>query len=149
MFKVSRLTDYGVVLLHYLAKERGQAGMVFSARSLANESHLPLPTVCKLLKILAKHKIVDAKRGASGGYELLMKPSDISLLDLIEVFEGKQSVTSCIDATNHQCQIPTTCPQKGTWVLVNETIRRVLKNITLLDLIDAQSVPNNSAGRML
>jgi FeS assembly SUF system regulator len=130
MFKISKLTDYGVMLLRYLAANDGPA----SARDLARCSALPLPTVSKLLKILAKHKVISATRGVSGGYELLLDPQHISVLKLIEVFEGPPALISCL-GDNHHCQITTLCPQKDAWWQVHQKIATLLSNISLSELI--------------
>lgn len=139
MFKVARLTDYGVVLLRYLAAPR--AAMPMSARDLARESGLPLPTVSKLLKLLAKHKVVHATRGTAGGYQLALHPDHISLLQLIEVFEGTQAVTACQSEHHQACQIDAQCPQRSGWQIVHDQIAHVLKHISLSELIMPPSMP--------
>ena len=56
MILLSKLTDYGVTLMTRLAQRREEGCL--SARDLAESSGLPLPTVSKLLKILARRKAV-------------------------------------------------------------------------------------------
>ncbi len=50
MIRLSKLTDYGLVLMSYAARNKGRT--VHTARELSLESGLPLPTVSKLLKLL-------------------------------------------------------------------------------------------------
>src|SRR5580704_11978562 len=114
MFKISRLTDYGLVVLGCLANKNG-APSPSSARDLAEASGLPLPTVSKLLKVMAKNGLISAKRGTMGGYELLDDPHKISLLRLIEVLEGPPALTSCMANSPNKCQIDHTCSQRGSW----------------------------------
>ncbi len=137
MFKVSKIADYGVVVLYFMVKH-GQNGFVLlSAREIANLSKIPLPTVSKLLKLLAKNHIIEAKRGVLGGYAFLLNPKEISLLRLMEIFDGPQSVTSCLDSeTSHPCIIPHTCPQRQSWGFINRAITDLLKNVSLLDLVE-------------
>ena len=135
MFKISRLTDYGVVILRYLAEHHGDDALPMSARDIAALSGLPLPTVSKLLKLMAKHKLISAKRGALGGYELQEDPQLISLLRLIEVFEGPPAITTCMAEARHLCQIDSVCPQKSSWHLVHTRIAQVLHEINLAQLI--------------
>lgn len=135
MFKVSRLTDYGVVILRYLSENNEVSAMPSSARDLAQKSGLPLPTVSKLLKLMAKHKLIAAKRGALGGYELLENPKSISLLRLIEIFEGPPALTACMSSNGHRCQIDQSCPQRGRWQVVHRKIAQVLRTISLSELI--------------
>ncbi len=51
MLRISRLTDYGTVLLAHLA---GKHGTVCSAADVAAATGIALPTVSKLLKSLAR-----------------------------------------------------------------------------------------------
>jgi len=136
MFKISRLTDYGVVILRYLAKKGGAS----SARDLAELSGLPLPTVSKILKLMAKHKLVTAKRGSNGGYELVESLKTISLLRLIEIFEGPPAITSCMVDSLHKCQIHQACPQRDGWHMVHQRVAEVLNNISLFELIGPSSL---------
>jgi FeS assembly SUF system regulator len=133
MFKVARLTDYGVVLLRYLAAQK--ADLPLSARDLAKESGLPLPTVSKLLKLMAKSKIVIATRGMAGGYQLAHHPDQISLLRLIEVFEGTPAVTACLSEHHQACQIDDKCPQRNGWQVVHLKVAHLLRHISLSELI--------------
>lgn len=137
VFKISRLTDYGVVLLSHMAESQRQNDVPCSAGDLALLSGLPKPTVAKLLKILAKHKVVDAKRGALGGYKLLYEPKDLSVLTLIEAFEGKPAMTSCMKEKSHNCVLDSACGQKAGWLLVHNKVREQLLKISLFDLMNA------------
>lgn len=137
MFKISRLTDYGVVILRCLAEHHTDEALPKSARDIARASGLPLPTVSKLLKLMAKHKLINAKRGALGGYELQEDPKLISLLRLIEVFEGPPAITTCMAEAVHKCQIETMCSQRGGWQMVHRRIAHVLNEISLEQLITA------------
>ena len=52
MLRMSRITDYGIVLLSHLAAADPER--VHNARELAESAHLPLPVVSKILKVLAR-----------------------------------------------------------------------------------------------
>jgi DNA-binding IscR family transcriptional regulator len=58
MIRMTKLADYGILLLTLFARERARGTR--SARDLAAESKLPLPTVSKLLKVLARHGLLEA-----------------------------------------------------------------------------------------
>lgn len=48
MIRIAKLTDYAIVLLTHIVRSRKRR--VHAARELAVESHLPVPTVSKVLK---------------------------------------------------------------------------------------------------
>ena len=54
MIRLSRLSDYGIVLMAQLAGRAG--GAPSKAREVAALVHLPLPVVSKVLKALARPK---------------------------------------------------------------------------------------------
>ena len=77
MLRITRQTDYGIVLLCRFAALR--PGAVRNARDLAQEQHLPLPMVSKILKLLGRARLLVSHRGAAGGYHLARAPEAISI----------------------------------------------------------------------
>ena len=77
MIRMTKLSDYGLVLLTHFARHEDD---LHSAVELAQAANLPLPTVGKILKILAKEGILGSNRGAKGGYKLARRPSAISVI---------------------------------------------------------------------
>ena len=51
MIRISRMADYGVVALSFMARE---PDALFSAASIAERTGVPLPSASKLLKLLVK-----------------------------------------------------------------------------------------------
>ena len=135
MLRISKLTDYGTVLLAHLAAN--PAG-VCSAADVAAATGLALPTVSKLLKSLAKSGLVTSTRGANGGYELSRSPAAISAADIIDALEGPVSITEC-SSTDSLCEHEGVCSVGGAWQRINVAIRRALDDITLSDLLKARS----------
>ena len=65
MFRLSKITDYGVVVLGQLV---GQRGRLLSAPEIAEGTGLAGATVSQVLKTLAAAGVVTSHRGARGGY---------------------------------------------------------------------------------
>ncbi|MFP8876375.1 MAG: Rrf2 family transcriptional regulator, partial [Myxococcota bacterium] len=61
MFRLSRITDYGIVLMAHIA-EQGD-GSLHSARDVADQTELPLPVVSKILKSLTREGLLRSHRG--------------------------------------------------------------------------------------
>ena len=68
MIRLSRQADYAIMLLARIAGQ--EMGSVHAATELAGDTGVPLPMVAKILKRLAKGKLVVSHRGALGGYAL-------------------------------------------------------------------------------
>jgi len=130
MLRISRLTDYGTVILADLAREPARLA---SASEVASRTGLGLPTVRKILKTLAKNQLVDAQRGAQGGYRLARSPADITAADVIDALEGPVSITEC-SLTDRHCDIESHCTVGSAWQRINAAIRSALGDISLVDL---------------
>lgn len=118
------------MILVYLAAQRSE---VCSANDVANGTRIALPTVQKLLKILARGDLVHSLRGAEGGYALSRLPKDISAAEIVDVLEGPLSITEC-SMTDSQCELEDGCPVGDAWQKINRTIRCALDTVTLADL---------------
>jgi FeS assembly SUF system regulator len=130
VLRISRLTDYGTVVLAQLAANEGK---VCSAAEVASATGIALPTVSKLFKSLARAGLVTSTRGAHGGYELARRPQDISAADVIDALEGPVSITECSGSDSH-CDFESVCNVGGAWQRINVAIRRALNEVSLVDL---------------
>ena len=135
MLRISKLTDYGTVLLAHLA---AQEARVCSAAEVAEATGIAPPTVSKLLKSLARSGLVVSTRGANGGYQLALAPGDISAADIIDALEGPVSITEC-SAGDSLCEHEDVCSVGDAWQRINVAIRRALDDVTLSDLLRSNS----------
>src|SRR5262249_61106608 len=86
MFRLNKLTDYGIVLMAHVA--RSDEALPHTARTLAKETRIPLPTVGKLLRELHDSGLLVSHRGMKGGYNLARGAGEISVSDIILAVEG-------------------------------------------------------------
>lgn len=129
MLKISKLADYAVVILTVMDEvERA------TAIGLSGVTHLPEPTVAKVLKLLAKGKVVSATRGAQGGYILARPLSRISVADVIAAVDGPVSLTACVSGNTACCDYAGSCRVRGRWDGVNIAIRTALESVSLADM---------------
>lgn len=136
MLRLSKLTDYGVVVLTRLA---GAGGRVVAVPELALTTGLAEPTVAKVLKILSQAELVESARGARGGYRLARSLADIRLAEVIVAFEGPIALTACVDGALGGCESASLCPVHGRWDPVNQAVRDALTRITVADLASSPS----------
>src|SRR5713226_8726844 len=131
MFRVNKLTDYGIVLMAHVA--RCQEHSVHSASGLAEETHLPLPTVSKLLRQLSDHGLLVSHRGVKGGYTLPRDASQISIADIILALEGPIGFTEC-GTEPGSCDMEPSCAIKVNSRLIGDVLREALEKVMLSDL---------------
>lgn len=131
MIRMSRLTDYGIVLMTHLA---GHADEQWNAHELALGANLRLPTVGKLLRVLAKEGLLVSHRGVKGGYSLALPPAEISVARIIRALEGPIALTTCIVDSPGECEHEPLCPVRGHWQQINHAVRTALESVSLADL---------------
>lgn len=139
MLRITRETDYGIVLLSYMVQEMVQDILqdhtrAYSATQLAKQCHLPLPMVSKVLKTLTQGEVLVSQRGAQGGYSLARPAAMISVADIIEAIEGPIAMTECSVADPQACNYLEHCHVSSHWNRINEAIREALQNISLAEM---------------
>lgn len=132
MLKLSKLTDYAVVVLGCLGLQEGKP---VSASFVAKETSLPEPTVQKVLKLMASAKIITAQRGANGGYIVPLSLACISVADIVEAIEGPLELAPCENDANNDCALAKLYAPKNKWNKVNVAIKNTLDGIRVSDLI--------------
>jgi FeS assembly SUF system regulator len=144
MLRISRLTDYGTMILVHLA---GRTGQVCSASDVAAGTHVALPTVQKILKVLTRAGLVASVRGADGGYALARSAEAISAAEILDALEGPVAITEC-SQSDGQCELESSCQVGNAWQKINRSIRVALDDITLADLgRPARNLPVAAIGR--
>ncbi|MFT6835453.1 MAG: FeS assembly SUF system regulator [Francisellaceae bacterium] len=131
MLRVSRLADYAVNLVAHFSRH---PEVTYSATEASVITNLQLPTVRKVMKLLAKTNILTASRGLNGGYILTVDIDSISLADVIEAVDGPIAILDCIDSTDYSCSLPA-CSLKPHWETVNKAIRETLAGIMINDFM--------------
>lgn len=144
MFRLSKTTDYGIVLMAQLASVPGHAPQ--NARELAAASELPVPMVSKILKALAREGLLVSQRGAKGGYALARPPERLQVAEMIRVLEGPVALTDCAIGPA-LCAHETMCTVREPWQVISRVVERALADVTLADLVKRHAggfLPNMS-----
>ena len=132
MLRISKLTDYGIVLLARFAQE--PAGTTLNAREMAESTALPLPVVSKMLKTLAGAELLRSQRGAKGGYQLVREPAAVTVAELLDVLEGGVALMDCTAGPGH-CEQEDSCCVREPWQRINHAVLGALENVTLAELV--------------
>jgi FeS assembly SUF system regulator len=128
MLRITKLTDYGFILLAHMANQEEDA--LHNAKDLSAASGIALPTVSKVLKILTQGGILQSHQGSKGGYALARPAGTISAAEIIEAVEGPVALTDCssADGCERACQV------SSSWQRVNSTVIGALQGLTLADM---------------
>jgi FeS assembly SUF system regulator len=138
MLRLSKLTDYGTVIMTCMARS---PGAVHTAREIADQIQVALPTVSKLLKRLAQGGLLQSYRGASGGYRLARLPDEITVAEIIKALEGPIGLTECSSSPG-LCHQEPVCPVRPNWQTINRAILATLERVTLAEMVQPAVVAN-------
>jgi FeS assembly SUF system regulator len=149
MFRLSKLADYGTVMLSSMARQPEQTR---SAADLAVQAGIGIPTASKILKLLARRQVLQSVRGTHGGYLLARPPQAISIGEIIEALDGPINVTECA-ADAGLCSREAECRVRDNWRRLGGMVRQTLAAVSVADFARsdfrrAPSAPGSSRRRV-
>jgi FeS assembly SUF system regulator len=130
MLRMSKLADYGTVVMTYISQHTDK---VHSAHDIADHVRVALPTVSKILKILARQDLLVSERGAKGGYRLARPAKQISIAEIIDAMEGPVALTECSSMPG-LCEQESSCSIRGNWQRINQAVRHALEQVSLAEM---------------
>lgn len=130
MIRLSRIADYGIVLMTELARnDRSMATPELAART-----RIAQPMAGKILKALTREGLLVSQRGAKGGYRLARQASLVTVAEIIEALDGPIALTACIEHGSGECGIESICPARSNWHRINAAMRDALDGISLAEM---------------
>ena len=145
MFRITRLADYGILLMSYLATDR--RGQVHTARDVSGATGVPLPTVSKILKALARAGLLASHRGVGGGFALARDGKTITVADVVTALEGPIALTACLSPDRESCTVENSCPVKPNWERLNDAVRTAVQSISVAEMV-VPRFPTTSTSRL-
>ena len=139
MLRLSKLTDYAIVLLTTMAADPDR---VYSASELSGVTHLEQTTVAKICKMLAKRGLIRSYRGATGGYRLARSPGEVAVSEIISVMDGPIGMTECAVSPG-LCAQEAHCQVQSNWRTISHAIENALADVTLMDMTRPMAPPVN------
>ncbi|MBN2035684.1 MAG: Rrf2 family transcriptional regulator [Chitinispirillaceae bacterium] len=133
--KLSTKCRYGLRAAVAIAKRYGKSPA--KRKEIAKNEGLSSSYLENILLVLRNHKIVETNRGVKGGYILCRKPSEITAYEVINALDGPLSIVDCVEKPGG-CGRTKKCVTHFVWCELAESMRGILANITLQDLIDKE-----------
>ena len=132
MIRLTKLADYGIVLLAHVARD--YENRWFNPKNLADETDIPAPMVTKILKALVRGDLLISHRGVKGGYSLARPTEDITVADVIRALEGPIALTECVEVSDSDCSIELVCPVRSNWQRINDAVTHALEQIKISEM---------------
>ncbi|EGG81860.1 Rrf2 family protein [Lachnospiraceae bacterium 2_1_46FAA] len=131
--QLSVTTDYGIRIVLYLIKNNE----VTSSAILSEKLDIPKTYVLKVTKKLEAANIVACYQGVNGGVNLLPRPEEISLWDVVIATETTTAINKCLD-TDGCCNrhAEDTCKVREVYLVLQKAVEERMQNIKLIDLAE-------------
>jgi Rrf2 family protein len=135
MLRINKMTDYAIRVVRaiYLDPDKVVTSVVISERE-----NVPLPILFKVLRILNAAGIVNSRRGRGdkvGGYELLVDPAKLTLLDIIQVVQGDVFLSDCLQDESICCH-RNSCGVHLEMQRINDVLRKECAAKSIKELVE-------------
>jgi Rrf2 family iron-sulfur cluster assembly transcriptional regulator len=124
-----KTTHNAIAAMSRLAELYGDPATLASSRDIAESRNLPSPVVAKILTDLSRGGLVIASPGPGGGYRLAKAPHEISLREVVDLFEREAS--SACPYGPDWCGKQAPCPMHNSLVAMQQIVSDYLSNTTL------------------
>lgn len=122
-------TQHALRALAFLARGGDKA----STARLAREVGAPEPALAKVLQRLSQQGLVEGRPGPGGGYVLRRPAADVSLYEVVALFEGPGFGRACLFGLPH-CSDEDPCPLHAEWKQIRARLMDLLERQTLASL---------------
>ena len=129
MLRISKLTDYAILMMVELTRE----GEMLSAHALSERVGVETPTASKVLKLLAGSGLLASYRGANGGYKVTRSAGEISVAEVIAAIEGPIAMTEC-SVEEGLCSQEDSCELRGNWQRISLAVAAALQQVSLAEM---------------
>ncbi len=132
MLKINRQTDYAVRVILLLAKQ--PAGTKLPTALIRDEMLIPGAFIPRIVARLAAEGLVTTYPGRDGGITLARPAEQITMLQVVEAFEGKLCLSECFEGGGVDCPFENGCPVRGRWGRVQAAMARELNSMNFADI---------------
>jgi Rrf2 family protein len=133
MFRINRQTDYAVRVILALSKKT--AGKRFLTAEIGRQMLIPPALLQRIVAELASGGFILTQAGRDGGITLAHEPKQITLLQVVEHFEGELYLSECILKPN-ECPFERRCPVHCQWLRLRNMLRDEMARITFQQLVE-------------
>ncbi len=134
MLHFNRRTEYALLAIEHIVRKATQQEGLTSAREVADAYSIPYPLLAKVLQKLSSKGLIKSVHGTKGGYVLAKEPNDITLADVVEIFDGPLAVAECFREEKITCPQWDGCLIKSPLYELNHKIYTLLTQTTVADL---------------
>ena len=137
--KLSVRGEYALRALLVLARDFQEDDSVVRIQEISKKQNIPKRFLEQILNDLKSARIVESKRGVTGGYRLRRSPLQITLAEIVRHIEGPLAPVSCVSEKFYEkCSCPdeARCAIRSIMKQVRDDIVKVMEATTLAHLAE-------------
>jgi Rrf2 family protein len=122
----------------YAAMELARAGdRVVTVAKVARRYRIPRGPLAKVFQQMVRSGVALGTRGIGGGYRLARRPAELTVLDVISLYEPPRPVGRCVlaDRADPECDAFPACRLRRLFDEVDEVTRGTLQSVTFETLL--------------
>ena len=130
---LTQKTRYSMLALVRLAKEYGKGTLMIN--EIAESEKIPKRFLESILLQFKNNGYLGSKLGKNGGYFLIKKPEEITLLEIVRLSEGSIALLRCTSVKYYEpcdhCKDELTCSIRGTFKEIRDFTFNKLEKTSL------------------
>jgi len=131
--KLSTRSRYGARILVDLARNKDQEPIQIG--EISKRQDISVKYLEQLIRPLKKAKLVTSVRGPKGGHLLKEKPENITLGQIVRLFEGQSDLVECVSFPE-KCAMSDDCQVRLAWRDATRVLYKKLDSTTIADLMN-------------
>lgn len=137
---ISKKTKYALKALIHLSREQDKGPILIG--HIAREERIPQKFLEAILLDLRNAGVLGSKKGKGGGYYMLKKPAEVTMIEVMRLFDGPVALLPCVSFKYYQrcdeCKDEAACGIRAAFADVRNATVEILKRYTLAELISKE-----------
>ena len=130
--KLSTRSRYGTRILVDLARHNNQGPVQIG--EISKRQDISVKYLEQLIRPLKQANLVESVRGPKGGHMLAKSPAEITLGQIVRLFEGQSDLVECV-SNPEKCSMADDCQVRLAWRDATRVLYEKLDNTTIADLM--------------
>jgi Rrf2 family protein len=131
--KLSTRSRYGTRILLDLARHNKQGPVQIG--EISKRQDISVKYLEQLIRPLKQAELVESVRGPKGGHLLVKKPEEITLGQIVRLFEGQSDLVECVSSPE-KCNMADDCQVRLAWRDATRVLYEKLDSTTIADLLE-------------
>lgn len=130
---ISTKGRYAIRLILDLAEQDSQKPVPLDA--IAGRQDISKKYLESIVKLLVAGNLVKGASGKNGGYTLVKRPEEYTILEILKTTEGSMATVACLEENAKPCPRAGKCKTVSMWRDYDKLVGDYFSNITIRDLL--------------